>query len=53
MAVQISAAGKFWLGELEHIFLLNQDSVGMHRFGKVRWLAPVQVNLAGTVWQDL
>jgi hypothetical protein len=35
VAVQVAADGKFWLGELEHIFLVNQVSIGIHQFGKI------------------
>lgn len=53
VAVQVLAAGKLWLGELEHIFLVDQPSVGRHQLGKVQWLSPAHVDLTGTVWRDL
>lgn len=42
-----------WIGELQQIFNLQQPGLGVHRFGKVRWLKPVGDDLVPRLWADL
>jgi hypothetical protein len=48
-----SVGGRVWVGELLFIFAVDQDAIGPHRFGYVRWLKPTAVDLSGTVWGQL
>ncbi|KAJ7277643.1 hypothetical protein C8J57DRAFT_173563 [Mycena rebaudengoi] len=41
-----------WVGELCFIFAVDQESIGTHRFGYVRWLKPTAADLSGTVWGE-
>jgi hypothetical protein len=50
--VQTSASGQTWVGELQHIFMVNQESVGCHWFGQMRWFIPVPSN-RDTIWSQL
>ncbi|KAF8057435.1 hypothetical protein FPV67DRAFT_1677229 [Lyophyllum atratum] len=54
IAVQVgdTPVPRLWIGELQDIFLVNQESVGMHRFGRVRWFRPAEIDVNGTVWQQ-
>ena len=52
IAVSTSALGQTWVGELQYIFALDQDSVGHHRFGKVRWFVPFFVE-KDMIWNKL
>jgi hypothetical protein len=52
IAVSTSAVGQTWVGELQYIFALNQDSVGRHRFGKVRWFVPFFIQ-EDIIWSKL
>jgi hypothetical protein len=52
VAVSTSALGQVWVGELQYIFSINQDVIGCHRFGKVKWYIPFPVE-ENTVWNQL
>lgn len=53
IAVRISNNGAVWVGELQDIFLVNQPAVGVHYFGRVRWLKPVEFDISNTLWHQL
>ena len=52
VAVSTSALGQTWVGELQYIFSIDQDVIGCHRFGKVKWYIPFAVE-ENTVWNQL
>ncbi|KZP25085.1 hypothetical protein FIBSPDRAFT_888248 [Athelia psychrophila] len=52
IAVRISNNGAVWVGELQDIFLVNQPAVGVHYFGRVRWLKPVEFDISNTLWHQ-
>lgn len=38
------------VGELLHILVIDQETLGRHILGHVRWLMPAQVDLSNTFW---
>ena len=48
-----TSASQVWVGELSDIFIINQPKLGIHRFGRVRWFAPFEHDLTGTIWAAL
>lgn len=39
------------VGELTEIFALQQPTLGgLHRFGRVRWLVPLDIDLSESAW---
>lgn len=40
------------VGELTHVFTLQQPTLGgLYRFGRVRWLCPVNIDLSSSTWR--
>lgn len=41
-----------WVGELLDIFAITQPGLGTHRFGRVRWMRPLALDVSNTIWES-
>jgi hypothetical protein len=51
VVVSTSALGQTWVGELQYIFSIKQDAVGLHRFGKMKWFVPFTMD-DNLIWKQ-
>lgn len=51
--IAVHTPGHIVVGELMHIFMVEQEELGRHILGYVRWLVPAVVDISSTPWANM
>lgn len=51
--IAVRTLGSITIGELMHILVVDQEELGRHILGHVRWLVPADVDVSSTPWANM